>query len=55
MRRALGIILLLAAGQAMATVYYVAPGGNDGNPGTEPSPFLTIQIRTTPSLKPPPN
>ena len=36
-------VFLLAALFAHATTYYVAPGGNDGNPGTSASPFATIQ------------
>jgi hypothetical protein len=40
------LVLLLVAsmlGSLGATTYYVAKTGNDGNPGTEGSPLLTIQ------------
>jgi len=37
-------LLLPAAVQAQIMAsYYVSPGGNDGNPGTEAQPFRTIQ------------
>ena len=34
---------LFAAKQALATEYYVAPTGSDSNPGTQASPFATLQ------------
>jgi hypothetical protein len=42
-RYSLLIFNLLAAGFSYATTYYVSPGGNDSNPGTQNLPFLTIQ------------
>jgi parallel beta-helix repeat protein len=39
---AIGLFLLFS-GITFATTYYVAPGGNDNNPGTQLSPFATIQ------------
>ncbi|MFX0195092.1 MAG: DUF1565 domain-containing protein [Candidatus Hodarchaeota archaeon] len=33
---------LLSKSSAFATTYYVAPGGNDSNPGTEDEPWATI-------------
>ena len=35
-------IFLLAARSAQAATYYVAPNGNDANPGTQASPFRNI-------------
>ena len=32
-----------AAQQARATEYYVSPTGSDSNPGTQASPFATLQ------------
>ena len=40
---ALGWVLLAAAEAAPASIYYVAPAGNDSNPGTEALPWRTIQ------------
>lgn len=34
--------ILLAAGSASATTYYVGPSGSDENPGTEAEPFASI-------------
>ncbi len=34
---------VLFAGNCIAATYYVANGGSDGNPGTQASPFATIQ------------
>jgi MYXO-CTERM domain-containing protein len=34
---------LFAARNALATEYYVAPTGSDSNPGTQASPFATLQ------------
>ena len=36
-------VVLLFGGVASATTYYVAPDGNDYNPGTEAQPWKTIQ------------
>lgn len=42
--RALGALsVVLGAATVHAATYYVATTGNDGNPGTSGSPFLTIQ------------
>ncbi len=35
-------VLALAAGSCLAADYYVAPSGNDNNPGTEAKPWKTI-------------
>lgn len=35
--------LTTSAASASGTTYYVAPNGNDSNPGTEANPWLTIQ------------
>lgn len=40
---ALSLIFMVAIGNASAATYYVAPTGNNDNPGTSSSPFLTIQ------------
>ena len=37
------LALAIAGGDAMALDYWVAPDGNDGNPGTQQAPFATIQ------------
>ena len=39
----LAVATVLATAAAGATEYYVAPSGNDENPGTEAEPFRTIQ------------
>ena len=39
----LGLFSLLAALPLRANVYVVAPGGNDGNPGTAARPLATLQ------------
>ena len=38
-----GVLALGSINSAHATDYYVAPSGNDSNPGTSGSPFATIQ------------
>ena len=48
----LGLALLVGLGRlspvrAAATTYYIAPTGNDTNPGTEAQPWLTLQKATT--------
>ncbi|MGB9553517.1 MAG: right-handed parallel beta-helix repeat-containing protein, partial [bacterium] len=40
---ALAIILSLCIGEAFSAEYYVAPNGNDSNPGTAELPWRTIQ------------
>jgi hypothetical protein len=35
--------LFLASGRASAAEYYVSPTGSDSNPGTQASPFATVQ------------
>ena len=37
------ILLFLASSVSRATTYYVAKNGSDSNPGTQGSPFLSIQ------------
>ncbi len=37
------LFLVLSTGSASAAIYYVAPDGDDGNPGTIDRPFATIQ------------
>ena len=37
------ILLFLASSVSRATTYYVAKNGSDSNPGTQESPFLSIQ------------
>src|SRR5262245_63706428 len=37
------VVVVLAGRGASAAEYYVAPTGNDSNPGTMTSPFATIQ------------
>jgi Right handed beta helix region len=48
---------MLSGQFAGATTYYVSPGGNDSNPGTESSPFQTFGkakdvVRSTPKSEP---
>lgn len=37
------LFLILMAGSASAATYYVAPDGDDGNPGTIDQPFATVE------------
>ncbi|WP_201979913.1 right-handed parallel beta-helix repeat-containing protein [Hymenobacter rubidus] len=43
----LALLLAMSFGPALAVKYYVAPTGNDTNPGTITAPFLTIQRAQT--------
>ena len=36
-------VMFIIGGAYGATIYYVAPSGDDSNPGTQSEPFLTIQ------------
>src|ERR1044071_10345492 len=47
MRRLLFLFALFLAQNCLATTYYVSNSGNDGNPGTQASPFATIQKGST--------
>jgi len=40
--------VFLARGHASAAEYYVSPTGSDSNPGTQASPFATVQKANTP-------
>jgi len=40
---ACGVVLFGAGGEALAATYYVAPNGNNNNPGTAAQPWATLQ------------
>lgn len=43
------LFVLLAAGYVLPATYYVAPTGNDSNPGTEAAPWLTADFSVSTS------
>lgn len=39
----ISLAVVLTCNSVMTATFYVAPGGNDQNPGTKRNPFTTIQ------------